>query len=85
MKGGSISVVCKGYITKVVWRAILALSGAWGPRELVISDTKLGQAGERVLIGEKVPIGTQGMLNFPTLAQARRIHEATKEQPPLLL
>ena len=38
MKGGSVSVVCKGYITKVVWRAILALSGAWGPRELVISD-----------------------------------------------
>ena len=38
MKGGSVSGVCKGYITKVVWRAILALSGAWGPRELVISD-----------------------------------------------
>ena len=40
MKGGSVSVVCKGYITKVVWRAILALSGAWGPRELVISDSE---------------------------------------------
>ena len=42
MKGGrSVSVVCKGYVTKVVWRAILALSGAWGPRELVISDNML--------------------------------------------
>ena len=40
MKGGSVSVVCKGYITKVVWRAILALSGAWGPRELVILDNE---------------------------------------------
>ena len=41
MKGGSVSVVCKGYITKVVWRAILALSGAWGPRELVILDSSV--------------------------------------------
>ena len=41
MKGGSVSVVCKGYITKVVWRAILALMGAWGPHKLVISDTDL--------------------------------------------
>ena len=39
MKGGSVSGVCKGYITKVVWRAILALMGAWGPHKLVISDT----------------------------------------------
>ena len=38
MKGGSVSGVCKGYITKVVWRAILALMGAWGPHKLVISD-----------------------------------------------
>ena len=30
--------MCKGYITKVVWRAILALMGAWGPHKLVISD-----------------------------------------------
>ena len=37
MKGGSVSGVCKGYITKVVWRAILALMGAWGPHKLVIS------------------------------------------------
>ena len=44
MKGGSVSVVCKGYITKVVWRAILALSGAWGPRELVISDILIHSA-----------------------------------------
>ena len=44
MKGGSVSVVCKGYITKVVWRAILALSGAWGPRELVISDMMVSMA-----------------------------------------
>ena len=41
MKGGSVSGVCKGYITKVVWRAILALMGAWGPHKLVISDTVL--------------------------------------------
>ena len=30
--------MCEGYITKVVWRAILALMGAWGPHKLVISD-----------------------------------------------
>ena len=46
MKGGSVSVVCKGYITKVVWRAILALTGAWGPHKLVISD-----------IDVKIPLG----------------------------
>ena len=40
MKGGSVSGVCEGYITKVVWRAILALTGAWGPHKLVISDIK---------------------------------------------
>ena len=33
VKGGSVSGVCKGYITKVVWRAILALMGAWGPHK----------------------------------------------------
>ena len=40
MKGGSASVVCKGYITKVVWRAILALTGGWAPHKLVILDNK---------------------------------------------
>ena len=42
MKGGSVSGVCKGYITKVVWRAILALMGAWGPHKLVISYMSVG-------------------------------------------
>ena len=46
MKGGSVSVVCKGYITKVVWRAILALMGAWGPHKLVISDIKKKTASD---------------------------------------
>ena len=60
MKGGSVSVVCKGYITKVVWRAILALSGAWGPRELVILDTR-GVVGEKVGLVKNWSFGENGV------------------------
>ena len=63
MKGGSVSEVCKGYIIKMVWRAILALTGACDAHKRVISDmNRLHDMPPGVIedLDERYPVGALG-------------------------
>ena len=63
MKGGSVSGACEGYITKVVWRAILALMGAWGPHKLVISDNH-PMLFHRLRVKNRIILSISGILLY---------------------